>query len=105
MALNTIENARDINPPIEKETQNHIFVYHAILEPKERTIYVNYTGNFPIRSMEGNWAIFILYDWSSNAILATTVKTLKNETTVEAFKTNIEYFKKAKLQTGVQHHR
>ena len=68
-ALSTIETARDINPPMEKETQNQIFVYHAILEPKAGTIYVDYTGNSPIRSMEGNTAIFILYDWSSNAIL------------------------------------
>ena len=72
--LSTIETARDINPPMEKETQNNIFVYHAVLEPKVGTIYVDYTGNFPIRSMEGNTAIFILYDWSSNAILATPVK-------------------------------
>ena len=73
-ALSTIETARDINPPMEKETKNLIFVYHAVLEPKGGTIYVNYTGNFPIRSMEGNTAIFILYYWSSNAILATPVK-------------------------------
>ena len=43
--------------------------------------------------MEGNTYIFILYDWSSNAILATPVIFL-NETTVAAFKINIEYFKK-----------
>ena len=86
-ALSTIETARDINPPMEKETQNQIFVYHAILEPKAGTIYVDYTGNFPIRSMEGNTAILVLYDWSSSAILATPVKKLKNDTTVEAFKT------------------
>ena len=70
----TIETARDINPPMLKEAKNQIFVYHTILEPKAGTIYVNYTGNFPIRSMEGNTAIFILYNWSSNAILATPVK-------------------------------
>ena len=76
-ALSTIETARDINPPIEKETQNQIFVYHAILETKAGTRYVDYTGNLPIRSMEGNTDIFILYDWSSNAILATSVKNEK----------------------------
>ena len=76
-ALETIETARDMNPPMEKETTNQIFVYHAVLEPKVGTIYVDYTGNFPIRSMEGNTAIFILYDWSSNAILTTPVKNLK----------------------------
>ena len=93
-ALETIETARDMNPPMEKETTNQIFVYHAVIEPKAGKIYVDYTGNFLIRSMEGNTAIFILYDWSSNAILATPVKKIKNETTVAAFKTNIEYLKK-----------
>ena len=76
-ALSTIETTRDINPPMEKETQNQIFVYHAILEPKAGTIYVDYTGNFPILSMEGNTAIFILYDWSSNDILATPAKKIE----------------------------
>ena len=52
-ALSTIETTRDINPPMEKETKNQIFVYHAILEPKAGIIYVDYTGNFPIQSMEG----------------------------------------------------
>ena len=47
-ALSTIETAQGINPPMEKETQNQIFVYHYILEPKAGTIYVDYTGNFPI---------------------------------------------------------
>ena len=50
-ALSTIETAQNINPPMEKETKNQIFVYHAVLEPKAGTVYVDYTGNFPIRSM------------------------------------------------------
>ena len=53
MALETIETARDMNPPMEKETTNQIFVYHAVLEPKAGTIYFDYTGSFPIHSMEG----------------------------------------------------
>ena len=76
-ALEMIETARDMNPPMENETTNQIFFYHAVLEPKAGTIYGNYTGNFPIRSMEGNTAIFVLYDWSSNAIFATPVNNLK----------------------------
>ena len=90
-ALEIIETARDMNLPMEKDTTNQIFVYHAVLETKAGTIYFNYTSNFPIRSMEGITSIFILYNWSSNAILATPVKKLKNKTTVAAFKTNIEY--------------
>ena len=93
-ALETIENMQDMNPPMEKETTNQIFFYNAVLEPKAGKIYVNYTGNFSIRSMEGNTAIFVQYDWYSNAILATPVQNLINKTTVAAFKTNIEYFKK-----------
>ena len=75
--LSTIETERDINPPMEKETKNHIFVYHAVLEPKTGKIYVEYTGNFPIRSMESNTAILILYYWYSNVFLTTPVKNLK----------------------------
>ena len=62
---------------MENETTNQIFFYHAVLEPKAGTIYGNYTGNFPIRYIEDNTAIFILYYWSSNAILATPVKIKK----------------------------
>ena len=39
-ALRTIKTARDINPPMEKETKNQIFVYHAVLEIKAGKIYV-----------------------------------------------------------------
>ena len=83
-----------MNPPMKNEKSNQIFVYRAVLDPKAGTIYVDYTGNFPIRSMEGSTVIFILYYWSSNAILATPVKNLKNETTLVTFKTNIEYLSK-----------
>ena len=71
----------------ENESEQDILGWKkSILEPKAGTIYVDYTGNFPIRSMEGKMSIFKRYNWSSNAILATPVKKLKNETTVEAFK-------------------
>ena len=39
-------------------------------------------------------AIFIMYDWISNAILATPIKEAKSETIVDFFKHNIIYLEK-----------
>ena len=39
-------------------------------------------------------ALFIMYDWTSNAILATPIKEVKAETIVECFKKNITYLSK-----------
>ena len=103
-ALETIETSRDMNPPMENEKSNQIFVYHAVLEPIAGTIYVNYTGNFPIRSMEGNTAIFILYDWSSNVILATPVKNLKKRDDSSDLQNEHQVFEKTEFQTRFQHH-
>ena len=43
------------------------------------------TGKFPLQSVNGYIAIFILYDWTSNAILANPIKDAKDDTMVEAF--------------------
>ena len=52
------------------------------------------TGKFPLRSVDGYTAIFIMYDWTINSIQATPIKDAKDETMVEAFKMNIEYLSK-----------
>ena len=39
-------------------------------------------------------AMFIMYDWTSNAILETTIKEAKAETIVECLKNNITYLSK-----------
>jgi hypothetical protein len=72
--LDKIETARDMHPPQEQESMNHLFCYTGSLDNKDGTIYVDFTGKFPIRSLDGKTALFILYDWTSNAILATPVK-------------------------------
>ena len=46
-------------------------------------------------------AIFILYDWATNAILATPVKDVKEGSTIEAFKSNTEYLSKQGFQPTV----
>lgn len=53
---------------------------------KDGTIYVDLTGKFPIRSMDGMTDIFILYDWTTNAILAKPIKNAQDETMVKVFK-------------------
>ena len=70
---------------------NQIFTSIAKVDKKDGTIYVKNTGNFPIISIEGYIAIFILYDWTTNEILAAPIKDAKYETTIEYFQTHIEY--------------
>ena len=92
-ALEQIETKRDINPPMEKEANNQIFTFPANVNHKDGTIYIDFTGKFPIRSSDGMTSILIVYNWTTNAILATPVKDLKDETVVSAFRDNIEYLK------------
>jgi hypothetical protein len=89
--LDKIETARDMNPPHEKATKNHLFCYNGSINNKDGTIYVNFTGKFPIRSIDGMTSTFILYDWTTNAILATPVKDVKAETTIATFESHIQY--------------
>ena len=56
---------------------NHIFTSIAKLDKKYGTIYVDNTGNLPIGIIEGYIVIFILYNWTKNAILATPIKDTK----------------------------
>ena len=90
-ALDKIEYERDMNPPVEREEQNQLFCYSGHMDPKTGTIYTDFTGKFPLRSIDGMATIFILYDWTTNAILATPVTDVKDATIVESFKKNIEY--------------
>ena len=93
-ALEKIETNRDINPPHTVETQNQMFCYNGSMNIKGGTIYIDFTGKFPIRSMDGMVAIFIVYNWTTNKIIATPKNNMKEETIVECFKHNIEYLSK-----------
>ena len=89
--LELIDMEQDIHPPIEQEKMNQIFTSIAKVDKKYGTIYVDNTGNFPIRSIEGYIAIFLMYDFTINAILAAPIKDTKDETMIEAFQTHIKY--------------
>ena len=89
---------QDIHPPVERENVNQIFTSIAKVNKKYRTIYVDNTGNLPIRSIERYIDIFILYNWTTNAILSAPIKYTKDETIIEAFQTHIKYITKRGLK-------
>jgi len=82
-ALDDSEEKKDINPPATVEKQNHMFCYLGKVDKKDGAIYVDLTGNFHLQSMEGMITVFILYDWTTNAILATPISDAKEETMVK----------------------
>ena len=50
---------------------NQIFMTLGYVDKKEGTIYADFTGKFPIISIHGMTAMFIMYDWTYNTIQAT----------------------------------
>ena len=60
------------------------------MDLKEGTIYVDLAGNFPIRSMEGHISMFILYDYTTNAIFVEAIKDTTEKTMINTFTTMIE---------------
>ena len=44
---------------------NELFAGLGFVDPKEGTIYFDLTGNFPLYSINGMTAVFILYDWTT----------------------------------------
>ena len=76
---------RDIHPPIKREKTNQNFTSIAIVDKKDGKIYVENTGNSPIRSVENCIDIFI------HAILSAPIKDTKSETMIKAFQTHTKY--------------
>ena len=93
-ALEKIETAWYMNPPEERERMNQKFMTLGYVNKKEGTIYADLTGEFSITSIHGMTAMFIMYDWTTNAILATPLKEAKAEKIVDCFKKNITYLSK-----------
>ena len=55
---------------------------------------MDYTGKFPVKSLDGMVTMFIMYDWSSNAILSRPIPNSKDKTIIGKFKETIEYLTK-----------
>ena len=58
--LEILKTKRDLYLPITTDKDNHPFAYHATINPKDGTIYVDFTVKFLSRSIELNTAIFVL---------------------------------------------
>jgi hypothetical protein len=84
----------DMSPTKVIEDHNHMFAASYVVDKKKGTIYSDLTGNFPLRSVDEMMIILVIYDWTSNAILALPIKDAKDETLVSAFKTQVEYLTK-----------
>ena len=85
-ALDTIETRRCMNPPKEREKRNQLFITMGMINKKDGTIYADLRGKFPITSMNGMQSVFIMYDWTTNSILATPIKDAKVGIIVECLK-------------------
>ena len=69
-------------PTSTKTYANAAKIYKA--KPKETT-YSDQTGRFPYRSSRGNEYIMVMYDYDSNAILATPLKNRQAKTIADAW--------------------
>ena len=61
---------------------NELFCATLTINPKDGTTYMDCTGKFPVRSLKGMVTQFIMYDWSSNSILAEPIANTKDETII-----------------------
>ena len=94
MWLNSKEAEEDMAPKQEESEHNEIFCTTMSIDPKNGTTYMDCTGKFPVESLDGMVTMFIMYDWSSNAILLRPIPNTKDETIVRKYKETIDYLTK-----------
>ena len=92
--LNSEEAAEDMAPKQVETEMNELFCATMAVNPKDGTTYMDCTGKFPVRSLDGMVTKFIMYDWSSNSILAEPIPNTKDETIIKVFREKLEYLKK-----------
>ena len=91
MKTNVTHFLRDMHPvPTNEKNVANLFFHTMIVENKHGKNYVDLTRNFPLCSIDGMKTIFILYDWSSNAILATPISATTENVIIETFTENIK---------------
>ena len=92
MKNNATHSLQGMHPILTNEkNMANLFFHTLVVENKHGKIYVDLTGIFPLRSIDGMKAIFILYDWSSNAILAKPMSAITENIIIETFTENIKY--------------
>ena len=70
---------------------NQLFGFMVHQDKKTGIMYTDLTGNFTVRSIDGYTCFFVLYNWTTNAILATPMKDAKDDSMIRAFKENMEH--------------
>lgn len=95
------EQAEDMNPAKEANDYNHLFAFVGSYDPKDGSmyirdekdgrIYIDMTGNFPVQSYSGMTHMFVLYDYTTNAIIVRPLKNDKSESIIDAFKSALQY--------------
>ena len=63
-----------------------IFCCAALADRNENTVYMDMTGKFPHRSINGNQCMLVVYDYATNAILVEAIKNFESNTICEAYK-------------------
>ena len=87
----TESGATDFNPKQEDIEEVQLFIGATIGEQNTGTVYTDQTGNFPVRSFQGNKCQFVAYDYRSNAILVRPLKDQTDKSLLEAFEDVYEY--------------
>ena len=96
------ENFESLPPPRQIKNRVHQ-VGVLILSSHEfatltGTISTDQTGGFPITSRRGNKYVMVLYDFDTNAILATAIKNRKTEQLVQGYNELYDIL----IQAGIQ---
>ena len=64
----------------------NVFCFGAFADKRDGVVYNNLTGSFPFMSLDGSVCFFILYNCTTNAILATPVMGLDDKRIFKAYK-------------------
>ena len=80
----TQDEINDYFPPPEDKKTYHVAIKIEPFKPKE-TAYSDLTGRFPHLSSRGNQYVLVVYDYDSNGILATPLKSRQAQEITEAW--------------------
>ena len=73
-------------PTTQKDNCKMVFSVIHPYSPKT-TAYSDLTGQFPYKLSNGNWYIYVLYDYDSNTILIQAIPNGQAQTIAKAWKT------------------
>ena len=88
-----------LDPPRKiHNRKHHVGVKVVKFEDLTGLIATDQTGHFPITSAQGNTYIMVLYDYDSNLIHATGIKSRKKEDLIDGYNKMYEDLKLAGIQ-------